>query len=194
MTPRPPTRVEDADAIIYDGASNRVFTFNGDAHSSTVIDPQAGNRITDIPLGGKSEYGASASNGGFALTPGASNEQSTESGFSLLELLLVVAVLPTARAVPSDDDTRGPFRCRRTVLEAARPSRRKQCSVEVVGHASDVLENHAILILLFFAVMWSKSQDAAVDQSVEKANRQRCFHIVFRHSSSKWRVASPHDS
>ena len=30
---------EDADAIIYDGASNRVFTFNGDAHSSTVIDP-----------------------------------------------------------------------------------------------------------------------------------------------------------
>ena len=30
---------EDADAIIYDAASNRVFTFNGDAHSSTVIDP-----------------------------------------------------------------------------------------------------------------------------------------------------------
>src|SRR5476649_189577 len=29
---------EDADAIIYDGPSNRVFTFNGDAHSSTVID------------------------------------------------------------------------------------------------------------------------------------------------------------
>ncbi|HEV3141615.1 MAG TPA: hypothetical protein VGY57_13920, partial [Vicinamibacterales bacterium] len=27
---------EDADAIIYDGASDRVFTFNGDAHSSTV--------------------------------------------------------------------------------------------------------------------------------------------------------------
>jgi len=30
---------EDADAIIYDPPSNRVFTFNGDAHSSTVIDP-----------------------------------------------------------------------------------------------------------------------------------------------------------
>ena len=27
---------EDADAIIYDTASKRVFTFNGDAHSSTV--------------------------------------------------------------------------------------------------------------------------------------------------------------
>ena len=31
---------EDADAIIYDAPSNRVFTFNGDAHSSTVIDPR----------------------------------------------------------------------------------------------------------------------------------------------------------
>ncbi|HEY6359323.1 MAG TPA: hypothetical protein VIX35_13865, partial [Vicinamibacterales bacterium] len=30
---------EDADAIVYDGVSNRVFTLNGDAHSSTVIDP-----------------------------------------------------------------------------------------------------------------------------------------------------------
>src|ERR1700704_1180643 len=54
---------EDADAIIYDGASNRVFTFNGDAHSSTVIDPQAGTRVTNIPLGGKPEYGASAGDG-----------------------------------------------------------------------------------------------------------------------------------
>ena len=53
---------EDADAIIYDGASNRVFTFNGDAHSSTVIDP-AGKLITNIPLGGKPEYGASAGDG-----------------------------------------------------------------------------------------------------------------------------------
>jgi DNA-binding beta-propeller fold protein YncE len=53
---------EDADAIIYDPASNRVFTFNGDAHSSTVIDP-AGRLITNIPLGGKPEYGASAGDG-----------------------------------------------------------------------------------------------------------------------------------
>jgi outer membrane protein assembly factor BamB len=54
---------EDADAVIYDRPSNRVFTFNGDAHSSTVIDPQAGTRITNIPLGGKPEYGASAGDG-----------------------------------------------------------------------------------------------------------------------------------
>ena len=54
---------EDADAIIYDGPSGRIFTFNGDAHSSTVIDPRAGTRITNIPLGGKPEYGASAGDG-----------------------------------------------------------------------------------------------------------------------------------
>src|SRR5580765_7730263 len=54
---------EDADAIIYDSASNRVFTFNGDAHSSTVIDPAAGTVVTNIPLGGKPEYGASAGDG-----------------------------------------------------------------------------------------------------------------------------------
>jgi DNA-binding beta-propeller fold protein YncE len=53
---------EDVDAIVYDPASNRVFTLNGDAHSSTVIDPR-GTLITNIPLGGKPEYGASAGDG-----------------------------------------------------------------------------------------------------------------------------------
>lgn len=54
---------EDADAIVYDRASNRVFTLNGDAHSSTVIDPREGTLVTNIPLGGKPEYGASAGDG-----------------------------------------------------------------------------------------------------------------------------------
>jgi DNA-binding beta-propeller fold protein YncE len=54
---------EDADAIIYESASNRVFTFNGDAHSSTVIAPGDGTVITNLPLGGKPEYGASAGDG-----------------------------------------------------------------------------------------------------------------------------------
>ncbi len=54
---------EDADAILYDSPSNRVFTLNGDAHSSTVIDPELGKLITNIPLGGKPEYGASAGDG-----------------------------------------------------------------------------------------------------------------------------------
>src|SRR5215510_4558030 len=54
---------EDADAIIYDPFSNLVFTFNGDAHSSTVIEPSAGKLVTNIQLGGKPEYGASAGDG-----------------------------------------------------------------------------------------------------------------------------------
>jgi DNA-binding beta-propeller fold protein YncE len=53
---------EDADAILFDKPSNRVFTLNGDAHSSTVIDA-AGKLITNIPLGGKPEYGVSAGDG-----------------------------------------------------------------------------------------------------------------------------------
>jgi DNA-binding beta-propeller fold protein YncE len=40
-----------------------VFTLNGDAHSSTVIDPREGKLITNLPLGGKPEYGASAGDG-----------------------------------------------------------------------------------------------------------------------------------
>jgi len=54
---------EDADAIVYDKPSNRVFTLNGDAHSSTVIDAKAGTLVTNIPLGGKPEYGVSAGDG-----------------------------------------------------------------------------------------------------------------------------------
>ena len=57
---------EDADAILYDSASKRVFTMNGDAHSSTVIDPGPGTLIKNIPLGGKPEYGASADGKVFA--------------------------------------------------------------------------------------------------------------------------------
>ena len=53
---------EDADAIVYDAPSDRVFTLNGDANSSTVID-SGGNLVTNIPLGGKPEYGASAGDG-----------------------------------------------------------------------------------------------------------------------------------
>jgi outer membrane protein assembly factor BamB len=54
---------EDADAVIFDAASRRVFTFNGDAHSSTVIDAKAGTQIKNLDLGGKPEYGASAGDG-----------------------------------------------------------------------------------------------------------------------------------
>jgi DNA-binding beta-propeller fold protein YncE len=54
---------EDADAIIFDPTSNRVFSFNGDANSATVVDPITGNFVRNIPLGGKPEYGASGGDG-----------------------------------------------------------------------------------------------------------------------------------
>src|SRR5204862_7296661 len=54
---------ENADAVRNGKPSSRVFTLNGDAHSSTVIDAAAGKLVTNIPLGGKPEYGTSAGDG-----------------------------------------------------------------------------------------------------------------------------------
>ncbi len=54
---------DDADAILYDPASQRVFSLNGDANTATVIEPRAGTAITNIALGGKPEAGASAADG-----------------------------------------------------------------------------------------------------------------------------------
>jgi DNA-binding beta-propeller fold protein YncE len=47
----------DDDAVLYDPASKRVFTFNGDANSASVLDPASGDRVGTIPLGGKPEFG-----------------------------------------------------------------------------------------------------------------------------------------
>jgi DNA-binding beta-propeller fold protein YncE len=57
------TAAVDCDAILYDPASKRVFTFNGDAGSSSVIDAETGKRITNITLPGKPEFGVTAGNG-----------------------------------------------------------------------------------------------------------------------------------
>ena len=55
---------EDADAIIYDAASNRVFTLQ---RRRAFVDrdrpARAATRVTNIALGGKPEYGASAGDG-----------------------------------------------------------------------------------------------------------------------------------
>lgn len=44
------------DAIVYDKLSNRVFTFNGKSHNSTVIDAKTGTVTGTIPLDGKPEF------------------------------------------------------------------------------------------------------------------------------------------
>jgi YVTN family beta-propeller protein len=50
------TAVDD-DAVLYDPVSKRVFTMNGDANSVSVIDPATGDRIGNVALGGKPEFG-----------------------------------------------------------------------------------------------------------------------------------------
>jgi DNA-binding beta-propeller fold protein YncE len=54
---------DDADAVLYDPSSQRVFTFNGDAGSSTVIDPRSGRVVGSIDLGGKPEFAVSSGSG-----------------------------------------------------------------------------------------------------------------------------------
>jgi DNA-binding beta-propeller fold protein YncE len=47
---------KDADSIVYDPASKRVFAMNGDPHSSTVIDAKTGKVVGTIDLGGGPEF------------------------------------------------------------------------------------------------------------------------------------------
>src|SRR3989441_758531 len=53
----------DDDAILYDPATKHVVTFNGDAHSASVLDPGSGKRIGTIELGGGPEFGVAAGDG-----------------------------------------------------------------------------------------------------------------------------------
>ena len=47
---------KDADSIVYDPASKRVFAMNGDPHSCTVIDAKSGAVVSTIDLGGGPEF------------------------------------------------------------------------------------------------------------------------------------------
>lgn len=46
----------DADCIIYDPASEHVFTFNGDSHTATAIDPATGKDVGTVDLGAGPEF------------------------------------------------------------------------------------------------------------------------------------------
>jgi len=50
------TAQPDADCVVYDPVSKRVFTMNGDPESSTVIDARTGRLVKTIPLGGAPEF------------------------------------------------------------------------------------------------------------------------------------------
>src|SRR5947209_6871251 len=53
----------DADCIIYDPASKRVFTFNGDSHNATAIDPATGKKVGSVDLGGGPEFAVADGHG-----------------------------------------------------------------------------------------------------------------------------------
>lgn len=57
------TAAPDADCVIYDPASKRVFSMNGNSHSSTVIDAKTGSVIKTIDLGGSPEFAVADGNG-----------------------------------------------------------------------------------------------------------------------------------
>jgi len=57
------TADKDADSIIYDPASKRVFCMNGDPHSSTVIDAKSGSVVGTIDLGGGPEFAVADGSG-----------------------------------------------------------------------------------------------------------------------------------
>jgi len=54
---------ENPDAILYDPATRRVFTFNGRSHDSTAIDAVSGKVLATIKLDGKPEFAASDAKG-----------------------------------------------------------------------------------------------------------------------------------
>jgi YVTN family beta-propeller protein len=46
----------DADCVIFDPASKRIFVMNGRSHSSTVIDARSGTVVGTIDMGGAPEF------------------------------------------------------------------------------------------------------------------------------------------
>ncbi|HST12838.1 MAG TPA: YncE family protein [Terriglobales bacterium] len=54
---------KNPDAIWYDSATKRIFTFNGASHDATAIDAAKGEVVGTIPLGGKPEFAQSDGRG-----------------------------------------------------------------------------------------------------------------------------------
>jgi len=53
----------DDDAVLFDPATGHIFTMNGDAKSSSVLDAQSGALLGTIDLGGGPEFGVSVGDG-----------------------------------------------------------------------------------------------------------------------------------
>jgi DNA-binding beta-propeller fold protein YncE len=64
----------DADAICYEPVTHRIFTFNGDSHSSTVIDPEHIAVIGTLSLDGSPESAEADGHGAIFVNIGDKNE------------------------------------------------------------------------------------------------------------------------
>jgi DNA-binding beta-propeller fold protein YncE len=64
----------DADAICYEPVTRRIFTFNGDSHSSTIIDPEHAAVIGTLPLDGSPESAEADGHGGIFVNIGDKDE------------------------------------------------------------------------------------------------------------------------
>ena len=95
---------DDADGILYDKPSNRVFSLNGDANSATIIDARAGKFVMNLPLGGKPEYGASAGDGKLYVNI-ADKSQIVEIDTKAAKILRRWSTAPCEHPVPMAIDT-----------------------------------------------------------------------------------------
>ena len=64
----------DADAICYEPVTHRIFTFNGDSHSSTVIDPEHAEVIGRLSLDGSPESAEADGHGAIFVNISDKNE------------------------------------------------------------------------------------------------------------------------
>jgi DNA-binding beta-propeller fold protein YncE len=55
------------DAIIYEPATKRVFTFNGGSHDASVIDARTGSLVNTLPLDGRPEFAVADGHGNIYL-------------------------------------------------------------------------------------------------------------------------------
>jgi DNA-binding beta-propeller fold protein YncE len=73
----------DADAICYEPVTHRIFTFNGDSHSSTVIDPERAEVIGRLSLDGSPESAEADGRGAIFVNIGDKDEvQKIDAGES----------------------------------------------------------------------------------------------------------------
>ncbi|MFI5253062.1 MAG: YncE family protein [Bacteroidota bacterium] len=76
------------DAIIYDDASKRVFTFNGRSNDATAIDAAADSVVGTIPLGGKPEFAQADGSGKIFVNI---EDKSTITAFDSKELKVLTS-------------------------------------------------------------------------------------------------------